>query len=139
MARDCPRPQTIGFDPLDQVALLTIPVSIRGKSMQTMLRAATAMHKEGGNGAALRRLLVRELQIVRASLRYREAVTNVELERFLKGRNNQDRLAAMEGSVERASKRLLATIDRLTRLDAVPATPAINVMANQAIVSVEGR
>jgi hypothetical protein len=136
LARDC-HPSPVGLDEIDSTAYVCIPKVIRGDSDQVFLAQVSALAAEGGRGAAMRRLLAREVALARAGLRLRECLANLELQKLGGRRFDAEKFDLLEKAVQNAYRRLMMSIDRLTRLDAAQA-PRIRISAALAQVDVGG-
>jgi len=127
----------VGLDPLDWLALQTTPEVVLGDSVKTLLAQINSLAAAGTRRGAAQRLAAREVVLARVSLRFREAIANVELEKLGRGCGDVKRVAMLERLVEGGIRRLMACLDRLARLDAVP-VPQLRVSATNAQINLAG-
>ena len=119
----------VGLDGLDQLPAATIPKRLMEGSMRSLLDGINAIADEGPRGPAMIRLLARDVQLARAQLRFREAIFNREAERIFLGQGDPRMLEIAERLVAGQHRRLLESIDMLSRLDRNRVAPRVAVQA----------
>lgn len=134
LSRDCPIPP-VSLDEIDGTAYACIPTAIRSDTAKVFLAQVSALAAEGGRGAAMRRLLSREVALARAGLRLRECLANLELKKLGTHRFDPNTFEMLEKAVKSAHRRLMSAVDHLARLDVAQA-PRIRISAAQAQVNV---
>jgi len=124
----------VGFDAIDRLPLAVGPLpDVLAVAGRNASEAASSIFQEGARGAAIRRLLARDIILSRSQLRVAQGLKGVLLKKVSEGREGTHRLNTLERMVDNEHRRLLASIEALARLDS---SPVIRVVAHQAAVMV---
>jgi hypothetical protein len=125
------------LDKFDRLPQSTLPDFLARGGLDDLLRSIDTLASEGAHGPAARELLARDVQLARAQVRFRESALNIEVERFIQGHGDSQRVTLMEKLVSGAHRRLLESLELFLALDR-GSQARITVRAEAAQVNVGG-
>jgi len=125
------------IDRLDALHLESMPPEYAAAARPLVEADAAALAREGGRGAAAKRILASDIALTRARLRYLDGLLHGQLDAVMRGDGTAKRFHILSQEAHRSSQRLQAGLALLARLG--NSVPAVHIHAVKAAVAVDCR